>query len=416
MKEETSGSAPTALAALCACSVLSSTMLIPAVRPFMAGYHHAPESAVHAFMTVNMLGAIVGAPLLAWWADRLGDRNRLLVVLAVVDGALLLACTAPLSVGVILVLRAAQGAANVGGLSILMGGVRGGDPKTHGRTMGLIGAAIMAAVALGAPVGTLLLSAGRVAPVLVGGLLQLGVAGYLLRLRGPRTARTAPPVGQRPTRERLAHPLRLLRETPLLRLPTSWVTAERFTVGTFVVSFALYGHRALDLSDTEVGVLFSWFMLPFALATYPLSRLAERVPRAALVAGGTGLYGLSFIWLGLAPTGWLWLVMLTAGLSSAAIYAPSLCYAATLAPASARSMSMALLNAGGSLGMMLGTATAGVASALLTRAGWAPEEIYPAIFAGAGLLELMVLGLSAPGLMRLARRDSAEVLAGVAAT
>lgn len=385
----------TAIAALSLCSVLSSTLMIPAIRPFMSAYHGAEESALHAFMTVNMLGAIVGAPFFAWLSDRTGARGRLLVLLAVVDGGLLLACTAPLSIGAILSLRTLQGAANVGGLSILMGVVRDGDPKTHGRSMGMIGAAIMAAVALGAPLGTLLLILGPAAPAVAGGVLQLFVAAYLLRHRVPGTGVSTK-----------RHPMRLLREAPLLRLPTMWVTAERFTVGTFVVSFALYGHRALGLSDGEVGALFSWFLLPFALATYPLARMAERIPRVALVACGMALYGLSFILLGVVPAGGLWLVMLLAGLSSAAIYAPSLCFAATLSPKGARAMGMALLNAGGSLGMMLGTATAGIASAALTRAGWSPHDLYPAIFVGSGLLQFVVLGLSVRGLVTLARRDA----------
>jgi len=387
---------PAATAMLCACSVLSSTLMIPAVRPFMASYHGAPEYALHAFMTVNMVGAILGAPLFAWLADKTGDRGRLLIGLAVVDGGLLLACTAPLPVGAILGLRTLQGAANVGGLSILMGAARGGDPKKHGRTMGMIGAAIMGAVALGAPLGTLLLSLGPAAPAIAGGCLQLGVAAYLVRYRVPATGRS----------ERTRHPFRLLREAPLLRLPTLWVTAERFTVGTFVVSFALYGHRALELSDGQVGALFSWFLLPFAIATYPLSRLAERIPRAGMLAMGTALYGIAFMIMGVVPASGLWAVMLLAGLSSAAIYAPSLCYTATLSPKGSRAMAMALVNAGGSLGMMMGTALAGIASAVLTRAGWTANELYPAIFFSAGVVELGVLALSARTLLDLARRDT----------
>jgi len=382
------------IAILVHCSVLSSTLLIPAVRPFMA-MHSAGDGAMHAFMSVNMLGAIVGAPLLAWLADRSGRRAGLLVALAVLDGGLLLATTLPLGVGWVLALRGLQGAANVGGLSILMGATRSRDPKEHGRAMGIAAAAVMAAVALGAPLGTLLLSLGPAAPIVAGGLMQLLVAIDLF----------ARPLQAPPARRRARSPFTMLRRERLLRLPTLWVAAERFAVGSFVVSFALYGHRVLDLSDAEVGILFSWFLLPFALSTYPMARVAERLPRAALVGGGLGGYGLSFVLLGLASPPLLPAVMFVAGLASAAIYAPSLCYASALAPAEERSTSMAMMNAGGSLGMLLGTALAGILSVSLARAGWELGLVYPAIFALAGGVQLLTLAISARGLIALHRAE-----------
>ena len=260
--------------------------------------------------------------------------------------------------------------------------------------MGLAGASVMGAVALGAPTGTLLLSWSPAAPALFGAALQLLVAAHLVHR----------PVKAPPKRAG-SSPFRLLKQIPAVRLPTLWVTAERFAVGCLVVSFALYAHRVLGLSDASVGALFSWFLLPFAVCTYPASRIAEHVPRAALASTGMALYGLAFLLLGVVPEQGLAAVMLLAGLSSAAIYAPSLCYAAALPPPEARSMSRALLNAGGSLGMTIGTALAGILSVSLRRAGWTDGHIFPAIFAIAGGAQLLVLGASVPGLRGLHRSD-----------
>lgn len=376
-------------------TMLSSTLLIPAVRSYVALRHSGQDSVMHAFMSVNMLGAIIGAPLLSAFADRSGKRRSLAVTLLYLDGLLLWACAAPLPSALVLGLRGLQGAANVAGLSLLLSAVRGGGPG-HGKAMGMAGAAIIVAVACGSPLGTLLLTWSPLAPLWVGGALQVVVATFALSVQMPTGTGAS------------GNPLRLWQREPLLRLPTLWITAERFTVGCFVVSFALYAHRVLALSDAQTGLLYSWFLLPFALATYPMGRMAERVDRAFLVSAGTMTYGVMFLLLGVVGKEVLPLVLALAGLASAAIYAPSMCFAASLAPEGSRATAMALVNAGGSLGMLLGTALAGIGSSLLLRLGYVPAEVYPMVFAGAGLAQLAVLIGSSRGLRRLSHLDEAQ--------
>lgn len=383
-------------------TMLSSTMLIPAVRGYVALRHGGNESLMHAFMSVNMLGAIIGAPLLSALADRTGHRRAIAVGLLYLDGLLLLLCALPIPSWLVLPARALQGAANVGGLSLLLSAVRGAGPG-HGRAMGMAGAAIIVAVACGSPLGTLMLSWSPLLPLWAGGALQLVVATVAvgLPLSGAAVER--------------ASPIALWRKVPLLRLPTLWIAAERFTVGCFVVSFALYAHRVLALSDAQTGVLYSWFLLPFAVATYPMGRLAERVDRATLVVFGTLTYGLAFLLIGLVGPDSLWWVLGMAGLASAAIYAPSMCLAASLAPEGRRATAMGLINAGGSLGMLLGTALAGIAGAALRHHGVGPETSYPLIFGAAGVLQWIVLLGSTRGLHRIAALDEAEKPRGLQA-
>lgn len=384
-------------AALVFASVLSGTILIPSIRPLFALLYPENEGAMHAFMAINMLGAILGAPLLASLADRFGHHRAWVASLSLIDGVLLFAAGLGIPLPLLFAVRFLQGAANVAGLSILLGAVQSDSSKNHGREYGLFGAAIIFAVAAGAPLGTLLLRVDPRTTLLAGGVLEFVVcAGTFLVAMAPHQ------------RAAQASPFRLLREAPLLRLPVLWVSIERFAVGCFVVTFALYAHSALELGDQQIGGLYSWFLLPFAAATYPFGRIADRLPRSTLVASGLFLYALSFFAMGFAGKEALPLVLFLAGIASAAIYAPSLCYAASLAPRETKATAMSLLNAGGSLGMMLGTALAGIISSMLKQRGFGTNA-YVVVFCVAGAVQLIALLISARGLSVLSEKDRGEL-------
>lgn len=369
-------------------SMLTSTMLIPAVRPFFAALHPGHEGAMHAFMSVNMLGATLGAPLLSWLADRSGSRRKMASALALLDGALLFLCTLSMPLWLLMVLRTIQGAANVGALSLLMAAA-GRDDR---RGMGLAGAAVISAVALGSPVGVALMAVDVTAPLLAGAALALCV-GLAAWWALPSTDAPRAPQGSIKA---------LIREQPLLYIPTLWLTAERFTVGCFVVTFSLHAHHVLDLSDSDVGTLYTWFLLPFALLTWPLERMAHKVDQRSVLALCGLIYGASFMALGQVPTAWLRVLLFFAGAASAGIYATCLKMGAQMAPPSLRATTMGLLNAGGTIGMMLGTAGAGIASAAMKGSGMPREEVYPWIFAAAGATQLVLLMVSCPAMWRAA--------------
>lgn len=379
-------SAPLAL--LVFFSMLTSTMLIPSVRPFFAAFHAGNESAMHAFMSVNMLGATLGAPLLGWLADRSGSRRKMAAILAVLDGILLFLCTLAIPLPLLLALRTLQGAANVGALSVLMAAAGRGSAGG----MGLAGSAVIAAVALGAPVGLLCMKISVETPLLAGAVLAIlvGIAAWVML-----PAQDAPRAPRGSARQ-------LFREQPLLYIPTLWLTAERFTVGCFVVTFSLHAHNVLGMTDADVGRHYTWFLFPFALLTWPMGRLAGSVDRRQVLALGGLVYGLCFMALGHVPAGVLWLPLFGAGCASAAIYASSLLMGAQMAPPSLRATTMALLNAGGTIGMMFGTAGAGIASAALKSAGMPRDDVYPWIFIAAGATQLVLLAVSCPAMWRAA--------------
>jgi MFS family permease len=386
-----------AVAAMAFLVMLGGGIQIPAVRPLFGERLHFSESVMHAFMSVNMLGGMLGAPLAAAWADRRGAHRAVCVALAALDAALLGACTLPLAAGPILALRAMQGAANVGVLSIVLGSLgrdRAGEGG-HSRTVGLAGSGVMLAVALGPAAGGALLKLGPYAPLRAAAALALLVAAIAtaspdaLGGRGPDVT---------PRRSALGGPsLGALLKTPLFVVPAVLAFVERFTVGCFVVTFSLYAHSVRHLSDAQTGIHYSLFLLPFALATYPLTRGTERWSRAAMMALGGVLYGATFVTFGLASGGALALSLMVAGLASAMVYGPSLCCIAAASGQSGRATSMAFFHAAGCLGMLLGPAAAGIASAAMKHAGVDAHARYATVFALAGVAQLAaMLVLRAP--------------------
>lgn len=379
-------------------NVLAGMLLIPAARPLLAERFPGSEGALHAFFSVNMLGAALGAPLVSWLADQLGARRAMAVGLSMVDGVLLAACLLPLPLWALLALRTVQGAAAVGVLSIVMGSARADSaPSAHGGAMGRMAASVVAGIALGAPLGTLLLAGG---PSLV-----LGAASALAGLVAMGCLTLDAP----PLRRGAARSVRVTARA--VKWPALFVGAERFAVGCFVTTFSLYAHQTLGHGDRQVGAGFSVFLLGFALSSWAVGLAAARIAPAPLLSGGAVLFGLGFAALGFAALGFvgeaaLWPTLALMGLASGCIYTPALCLASQPVPEAQRSTAMGLLNGAGTLGMMLGTALAGILGAALMHHGWTRGAAASAVFIMAGLLQWVVLGLSAPALLRLGRPDA----------
>jgi len=390
----------TRLAATIFLQMLPATLLVPAIRPLFATLHGGHEGAMHAFMALNMLGGILAAP----WAGRLADRalrpRRLLAALTAADALLLVLVAAPLPTALVLSLRVLEGAAHVSAATLLLTEAAAlrrvlGD----GRVMGLAGAATMLAIALGSAFGAIAVKVDPRAPFVVASALAALVSAVAFAHRVPATRRgdrvTCPPTPA----------AGLLRA---LVFPVTAAFVERFTIGCIVVTFALFAHRAHGLSDSAVGTLFTFLTLPFALLTYPIGRLSDRVPRSALLAGGSALYGTCLALLGRVPSAGLPWVMGLAGCACAMVFAPTLCYAATLAGSAARGRAMSLVNAAGCLGMLLGPAAAGIISAV-ERAKGDPVAGYRAVFVFAGLSVWAWLLVAGPWLVRRLRDERAAL-------
>ena len=384
-------------AALVFLQMLPATMLTPAIRPLFQQFHSGNEHAMHAFMAINMLGAVLAVPIIGAWAQRSSRPQRIIAYLLAADALLLGIMASPLSLYTLLTLRFLEGACHVSATALLLAQIAS-HAKSRGKAhaMGVAGAALMFAVALGSGVGGQLVAYGPRFPFFGAALIQLMTLTLLIASRLPDLPLVA--------RTRL-RPIAFLREHPALRVPIAATFVGRFTVGCIIVTFALFVHRYHGGSDRAVGMMFMLLTLSFALSMYPLSRLSDRVPRATLMGLGGAVYAVSLAAIAIVPFGTLPAVMVIAGVSSSALFAPALCYGAVLG-GERKEMAMSLINVAGCLGMLFGPAAAGIMSAALGKQD--PIIGYRAAFMlGAGSVALW-LALSLPWLVRQLRAEAQE--------
>ncbi len=363
-------------------AMLPGTIVIPVVRSLVTAGWPGSEWLMHAFLAVNLLGAVVGGPLLAVRAERIGRRRLVAGVSAMLDGALLLAVTLYPPAWLLLALRFVQGCVYIAAVSILMGTIR--RQSKSAAAMGVVGFSVVLSILVGIPLGAILAKTSPTLPLLVGGVI--GVLTGLVAL-------VVLPKSTDAEQSRVTF-RSLIFEAPLLRAPTIVVGLERFAVGAFIVPLQLYGHHVLGVPDSRINGWFSAFLAIFALGTWPMARLGDRVDRWKLIALGAVLYAASYVLLPFIPVSAIVAVLCMAGLASAAIYGPSLGLAAQAVPDTARASAMAVLNAAGTLGMFLGSTLAGGLSGALLSLGYSRESAYTTVFVSAGVLQLISVGVA----------------------
>lgn len=370
-------------------AMLPGTIVIPVVRSFITASYPGSEWLMHAFLAVNLLGAVVGGPLLAVRAERMGRRRLVAGISAMLDGAFLFCVTLGPPLWLMLGLRFVQGAVYIAAVSILMGTIR--RQSKSPAAMGVVGGAVVVSILVGIPLGAILAKSNPALPLMVGGVIGM-ITGVVALFVLPKS--TDAEQSQVTFKS-------LVFDAPELRGPTLVVALERFAVGAFIVPLQLYGHHVLQVPDSKVNGWFSAFLMIFALATWPMAKLGDRVDRWKLIALGALAYALTYLVLGFTPVNLIVLVVGVAGLASAAIYGPSLGLAAQAVPNTARASAMAVLNAAGTLGMFLGSTLAGGLSSALLSAGWERGPAYIAVFIAAGLFQLISVGVAlAPRALR----------------
>ncbi len=371
------------------------TLPVPILRELVGGRFEVSEFLTSLFMSVNMVGAAIAAPLAGALADRLGRRRPLVIGALLVDALLFLVMTREMPFGVFLGIRLFEGAAHIFALSLLLSIAASlGGENRRGQTMGITGAGMMLGVALGAPIGGLLGRDDPLQPLLAASVLLVGAAALAAGL-------LPDPAGAE-RRPRFREIMRTIRENRDVIVPLIFAFADRFTVGFYTTTFSLFASGLHGASPPVVGLWISAFMLPFALFSFLFGVLAERTSKTALLCGGSIVYGLLTASLGFWPGEFIAPGMALIGVFAAVMFVPSMLMTTDLTPPAIRSTALGAFNTAGSLGFILGPITGGLVSEAVSASHGAAAG-YQAAFGVAGGAEILCGLIALPFLMRLRR-------------
>jgi MFS family permease len=357
--------------------MLPETLPVPVLRALVLERFSVTDGLATLFLSANMLGALLAAPLIGLYVDRTGNRRRLAVIALFVDAMLMQALAHPHDYATFLLMRVFEGAAHITALTLLMSLTADAAGERRGRAMGCLGAGLTLGVATGAAIGGIL---GRRDP-----LLTLHVASAVLLLAGLLATFLLPRDTKASSRPGFGEVLRAIRHEPRMRAPLVLAFVDRFTVGFFTTGFPLMMAGVHGIDRQHIGLMLGAFLYPFALLSYPFGRLAERWSRRNLVFWGSLLYGITVMFTGILPSAGIWVLMPVLGISSAVMFVPTLLWLLDSAPGIGKTTTMASFHAAGSLGFLLGPLCCGA----LVHLAAEPSRGYVIAFAVAGLSEVL---------------------------
>ena len=369
------------------------TLPVPVLRSLVGERFAVSEFLTSLFMSVNMVGAALAAPLAGALADRIGHRRELIVGALIVDALLFYSMTLELPFAAFLGLRFLEGCAHIFALSLLLSVAASlGGATGRGRTMGLTGAGMMLGVAVGAPIGGFLGRSDTTRPLLVGSALLVFAASLAAAsLREPAQVERHAGFGAI---------WRTVRTHKAMIAPLVFAFADRFTVGFYTTTFSLFASGLHGATPPQVGLWISAFMLPFALLSFPFGLLADRYSKTALLCIGSLVYGVLTASLGFWTTSMIPFGMAVIGVFAAVMFVPSMMMTTDVTPDSIRSTAMGAFNTAGSLGFIFGPMVGGFVSEVV-RARSDAATGYQAAFAVAGLSEILCVLIALPYLLRL---------------
>lgn len=377
--------------------MLPVVMVIPVLKQVVQDRYHVGELLTALFMSVNMVGALIAAPLAGSWSDRLGRRTPLIVGGLLIESVLFALMVWAPNYATLMALRFLEGAAHIFAISLLLA-VAADYAKTTGSglIMGVAGGSLSLGIALGAPLAGILGRQDPLLPLWAGAIISLVAACAVVGLLREQ------PIIHRA--ESLRAALKLVKNNRALLTPFTYVLVERLAQGFFVSCFPLYLRNIHHQDPAQIGALMTMLLLPFALACYPFGWVAERTTRTLLLGGGSALYAVGVALVGLVPLDVLPWLMVILGLLAAAMFIPTLMLVADVAGESVKATAMGGFNSFGSVGFLLGPFLGGAITQWVGQA-YTPLVGYRAAFMTAGSCVLICVLITLPMLIRVDRGE-----------
>lgn len=411
---------PAALAPIAIATFLTLvplTLLVPALTELVVDRHGGTRFHAHLFVALNQLAGIVAVPVAMRWHRRLGSTRRWVIALLALDAVAFLGMWRADSLGALFAWRALDGIAHLPALTFLMIAANRAGGARRGASLGLVATALMFGVGVGLPTGGILAARD---PLLVYpvGMVLLGIAALAAigvptsaEGDGPVSAGDATGTTSGRTRADGATPptpsrYRWDRSDLASWMPLAYGFADRFLIGVFSSSFAIFLAEQHGVGVRERGMLMGLFLLPFALLNWPAGRLADRFGWFRLIIVGNVGFGLVYATYGLLPLPWLPVAMVLSGTLSALMFSPSLVLVSEFARRGVGDGLFGAFQVAGSFGFLAGPVVGGLLVETLRDAAGTPR--WAMIFASVGIT-LVALGLvSARILGRLDARWRAE--------
>ena len=376
---ETNRPALRAIALATFLTLVPITLLVPGLDELVVDAHGGTRFQAHLFVALNQLAGIIAVPFAMHWHRRFPGTRRWVVALLALDAVAFLGMGAADSLGGLFVWRAIDGMAHLPAVTFLMIAANRAGGARRGAALGVVAAALMVGVAVGAPLGGILIDRAVDSIYTVGAAL-LGVAA-LSAMAIPSGTLTQPA-----TRSRYEWD----RRNAASWMPLAYGFTDRFLIGVFVSSFTIYLTEVHAVSAATRGMLMSLFLLPFALLCWPAGRLADRVGWFAPIITANICFGVLYASYGVLPFGWLPAAMVLSGVLSALMFSPSLVLVSEFAKRGAGEGLFGVFQVAGSFGFLFGPIVGGLLVESLRHADGTP--MWAMIFGVVGG-SLVALGL-----------------------
>jgi MFS family permease len=429
---------------------LPDAMLPPVLRQLMIDRFGATEPQAHAFMAINLVGAVLALPVL-YGLRRAMAPSAMVTLAAILNGVLLTLLAWSPDLATALVLRCLEGAADMAVLAVLLHvASRAGARSGRGRRLGVSATVLMLGLAGGAILGGVVGSSAEPSPPAPGALqseapglgsdrvtvvllVGAGLCGLLALLTligaaavdraaheastqdatsaalGPRTSEAAAglePTGLEPTgqeeeeRDGIALPL---------WIPSLMMGTDRMLAGLLTATIPLLLAARLGWSPERIGGMLAIPLLLMALGAYPAGLLADRLGYTLTRTGAALIYALAIAFLPIAgalSTAAMFATLLILGFAAAALMPTALALAASTRRGAA---AMGTVQAAGNIGYLLGIVGAGALLALL--GGERPDQTaYAMVIQIFALTHVVASGITLVESRRAALADADQVL------